>query len=279
MPKVAVVLVDGLRYDAAREHFGWLEGMVEQGLAVRGQVVASLPTTSRPCYATLLTGKEVAEHGIASNDTVRKPSASLLFDVVRSQGGHVAVAGFYFFFELAYGRAYDPVADCEWEDPTGPITWGRFYHEEDMPDKEVAWRALHLAQTRRPDLLWVHLNVLDYIGHRYGGTSRPYTAHLHQVDAVIAEVASRLYPEYTIYVTGDHGMGNEGLHRGRGDAVRLTPLYVVGGASVASDAKDKRETEAAPLPQWRLGQLLQSVVVNKPRASRAFDVIVAHIWT
>lgn len=182
-------------------------------------------------------------------------------------------------FELAYGRAYDPVADCEWEDPTGPITWGRFYHEEDMPDKEVARRALHLAQTRRPDLLWVHLNALDYIGHRYGGTSRPYTAHLHQVDAVIAEVASRLYPEYTIYVTGDHGMGDEGPHRGRGDAVRLTPLYVVGGASVASDAKDKRETEAAPLPQWRLGQLLQSVVVNKPRASRAFDVIVAHIWT
>ena len=260
--KLAVVVVDGLRYDAARLHCGWLEGMVEQGLAIRGLVGASLPTTSRPCYATLLTGKQVAEHGISSNDTVRKPVGRTLFDIVRANGGQVAVAGFYFYFELAYGRSYDPIAHCEWEDPEGPVTWGRFYHEEDMPDKEVAWRALRLAERNGPELLWIHLNALDDVGHKYGGMSREYTAHLHQVDSIIAEVASFLLPEYTMYVTGDHGMGDEGLHRGVGDAVRSTPVYLLGSPSAASDERGEYREDVL-LPQWRLGQLLHAAALQK----------------
>jgi predicted AlkP superfamily pyrophosphatase or phosphodiesterase len=255
--KIAVVVVDGLRYDAACLHCGWLEGMVEQGLTVRGLVAASLPTTSRPCYATLLTGRQVAEHGISSNDTVRKPAGLTLFDIVRASGGRVAVAGFYFFFELAYGRSYDPVAHCEWEDLEGPVTWGRFYREEDMPDKEVAWRALHLAERHRPELLWTHLNALDDIGHKYGGASREYTSHLHQVDSIIEQMASFLLPEYTMYVTGDHGMGDDGLHRGLGVPVRSTPVYMLGSQLAQGDGPDEFPQDV-PIPQWRLGQLMHA---------------------
>jgi predicted AlkP superfamily pyrophosphatase or phosphodiesterase len=258
--KTAVVLVDGLRYDAACQHLGWLEGMVEEARASREAVVASLPTTSRPCYATLLTGRTVAEHGIGSNSIVRKPDSQTLFDVVTAKGGRVAVVGFHFFFELAYGRKYDPVANCEWQDAEGPITWGWFYQEEDMPDREVAWRARRIAEQMQPELLWVHLNGLDDVGHKHGGSSREYIAHVHEVDAIIAEVASSLLPEYSLYVTGDHGMGDEGLHRGSSDAVRLTPLYVFDDKR--RNTHDLKEAvTTAPMPQWQLGQLLRSAYV------------------
>jgi hypothetical protein len=55
-------------------------------------------------------------------------------------------------------------------------------------------------------------------------------------------------------------VGDQGLHSGSSDAVRLTPLYVLG--DTRRDTHDLKQTASAgPMPQWQLGKLLQSAYV------------------
>jgi len=56
MSKLIFILIDGLRKDTAFAHMGFMEHLLEAGMAARYTVQSELPSLSRPLYEVLMTG-------------------------------------------------------------------------------------------------------------------------------------------------------------------------------------------------------------------------------
>jgi predicted AlkP superfamily pyrophosphatase or phosphodiesterase len=226
--KVILVLSDALRDDVAAERMGYLGHLVEARLASRYTVIGELPSLSRPIYETVHTGLTVSQHGVVSNDVVRRSIVPNVFDLVRSWGRRTGAAAYYWFSEL-YNRApYDPINDREVDDETLPIQHGRFYMEDAYPDRELFLTAGLLARRYMPDYLLIHPMGMDYIGETHGAESPEYRNHATRQDMML----SNLIPEwlsfgYVVLVTGDHGINRDHTHGGTTPDVRNVPLYVL----------------------------------------------------
>ena len=64
MGKTIFVLLDACGYKIATENLGFLEHMVDYGLAAKYKIRGELPSMSRPMYETLMTGVPAHVHGI-----------------------------------------------------------------------------------------------------------------------------------------------------------------------------------------------------------------------
>ncbi len=227
-PKVVLVVIDGLGFDTAITEMGFLEGQVEAGRARRWRMRSVLPSLSRPCYETLLTGVPPAEHGITSNGVVRPSSMDSIFTIARAHGRRTGAAAYSWFSELANGVPFDPVMDREVTDGPGGIQFGRFYVLDPFPDQELYWQADRLIRRNAPDLMLVHPMGCDHMGHAHGGDSLEYRrAAAHSDDAL-----ARLIPDwqsrgYRVVVTADHGMCADGHHGGTADKVRDVPFWLL----------------------------------------------------
>lgn len=102
--KLIVVMVDGMRDDMARENLGYIEHLVDAGLAARTTVKSELPSLSRPLYEVLLTGTPSSENGITANSSVRLSDQESLFHLTKKNGMVNATASYYWVSEL-YQRA------------------------------------------------------------------------------------------------------------------------------------------------------------------------------
>ena len=221
MSKVILVLSDGLRYDTAVEQMGFLGHLVESNLASLYKIVGELPTISRPMYETTHTGLPVIEHGIFSNDIVRRSNQSNIFQSVVDAGKTTAAVAYSWFSEL-YNRApYDMIDDREVDDESLLIQHGRFYSKDVYPDAELFATAGMLVRKFSPDYLLIHPMGMDDTGHKYGADSGEYRIHAIRQDVILAN----LIPEwmergYSILITGDHGMNADKIHGGTTPDVR-----------------------------------------------------------
>jgi predicted AlkP superfamily pyrophosphatase or phosphodiesterase len=226
--KVILVLSDALRDDVAKERMGYLEHLVETKRATRYSVRGELPTLSRPIYETVHTGLGVSEHGVVSNQIVRRSTVPNIFEEALKHRRTTAAAAYYWISEL-YNRApYDPINDREVDDEALPIQHGRFYMEDSYPDKELFLTAARLVRKFSPDYLLIHPMGMDYLGEVYGADTREYRSHATHQDMILAN----LIPEwlslgYTVLVTGDHGMNSDHGHGGTTPDVRNVPLYIL----------------------------------------------------
>ncbi len=226
--KVVLVLSDGLRYDTAVDGMGFLGHLVEVKLASLYKVIAELPTMSRPMYETVHTGLPVTEHGVVSNQMVRRSNKPNIFQSAVEAGKTTAAAAYYWFSDF-YNRApYDPLDDREVDDESLLIQHGRFYTQDEYPDIELFATAGMLVRKFAPDYLLVHPMGMDYVGHTYGAASSEYRNHAIRQDVMLAN----LIPEwmergYAILVTGDHGMNADKMHGGDTPDVRKVPLYLI----------------------------------------------------
>ena len=98
--KVVLVLSDALRDDIAAERMGFLEHLIETRQGTRYSVRGELPTLSRPMYETVHTGLPVTQHGIYSNQVVRRSSVPNVFEIAVRSGRSTAAAAHYWFSEL-----------------------------------------------------------------------------------------------------------------------------------------------------------------------------------
>lgn len=245
--KAVLVLLDGLGYDTAIERLGYMEGLVKLGAARRWRMRAVLPSLSRPCYETVHTGITPHEHGITSNDHVRRSSQESIFHVVRAAGGTTAAAAFSWFSELYNKAPYDPVGDVETNDPAQAIQHGRFYTHADFPDDELFLRAQVLSQRYDPRFMLVHPMGADTIGHRHGGRSSQYANKALELDRQLAVHVPRWRDAgYQVFVTADHGMDEHGNHGGAIDIHTLVPFYQVGHAQGGIAAEEVPQTAVAP---------------------------------
>lgn len=226
--KVVYVLVDGLRYDKARECFGYLEHLVETKRAAVYKVISELPSLSKPLYEVLLTGTPASVNGTTSNLPRGLSGQKSLFHLAGEHGLRPAAAAYYWVSELYNRSPFNPLTDREQADESMPVSYGRFYWEDRYPDSHLFADGEALRRAFDPDLLFLHPMGVDDAGERFGSGSKEYRDAVLQTGSFLA----RLLPEwlsagYQAVITSDHGMTEWGNHGGSSPAEREVPLYVI----------------------------------------------------
>lgn len=229
MNKVILIVLDGLRHDTARETLGWLEGQVRAGQAQCHALSCELPAMSRPLYETILTGRPPAVHGVVSNHVTRRSQGDNLFARVRAAGGNTAAAAYHWVSELYVSCPFDRYRDRILVDGSGDITHGLFYWDDAYPDSHLFADAEWLVRSKAPDFLLLHPMNVDDAGHKHGGDSVGYrNAARTQGDLLARHLPGWVEAGYTVIVTADHGMGDDGNHAGPTPEETEVPFYTVG---------------------------------------------------
>ena len=229
MTKVILIVLDGLRYDAARVCLGYMEGLVEAGRAEVRKLRCELPAMSRPLYETLLTGRRPVDHGVVSNGVVRRSEGDNLFARCREAGKVTAAAAYHWVSELYVSCPFDRHRDRILLDSSGDITHGMFYWDDHYPDSHLFADAEWLVRAKEPDFLLLHPMNVDDAGHKHGGDSIGYrNAARTQGDLLARHVPGWLAAGYRIIVTADHGMGDDGNHAGPTPTEAEVPFYSLG---------------------------------------------------
>jgi predicted AlkP superfamily pyrophosphatase or phosphodiesterase len=238
--RVVLVLIDGLGYETAVRHCGYLEGLARSGAARRRRLRTALPSMSRPLYETVLTGLAPHDHGITSNEVRRLSRVDHVFGVARRHDRRTGAAAYSWISELYNSAPFDPRRDIECDDESRSIQHGRFYLHDSFPDVDLLHQAAALIERSNPDFMLVHPMGCDTTGHKFGGNSPEYRTQATRLDALLAA----LIPDwravgYEVLVTADHGMNADGYHGGTLDDVCHVAFYHVGhpqGGIIESEA-------------------------------------------
>lgn len=238
--KILLVLIDGAGYEACVKECGYLEGLVESGRAQRWKMRAAMPTISAPLYETIHTGLAPIEHGITCNEALRASLYPNIFTQVVTAGLRTAAVAHSYFFTLYSGLAYDLHRHVEFGDDRSPIQRGRFYSMESYSkvnicapaEIDLCAQTLILIEQHQPDYLLLHTSSVDSVGHACGGRSREYFQQIYRVDTALGRtVPAWLNAGYSIMVTADHGINEDGHHGGSEPLVRDIPFYYIGRSS------------------------------------------------
>ncbi|OMD65555.1 nucleotide pyrophosphatase [Paenibacillus odorifer] len=249
--KLIVVVLDGLRYEAAREYMGYMEHLVEQGKISCHRVKSELPSLSRPLYEVLLTGTPVTKNGITANHIVRPSHEESVFHLAVAANLRTAAVAYHWVSELYNSAPFDPLADRHQHNVMKPIQHGSFYFEDHYPDSHVFADAVYLRSAYDPHFLYIHSMNIDDAGHRYGGESKEYELSVRNADGLLATVLPIWMEQgYKIMITADHGMNANGYHGGITPSERNVPLYTFGVDVLSS------EKEEEMLPQLRMAPLM-----------------------
>jgi predicted AlkP superfamily pyrophosphatase or phosphodiesterase len=228
MSKVILIMSDALRYDVARSHMGFLGHLVETKQATLYKIVGELPSMSRPMYETIHTGMPTSEHGIVANTIVRRSTMPSIFQCVVEAGKVTAAVAYYWVSEL-YNRApFNPIDDKEVDDDSLLVQHGRFHRTDDFPDEESFASAAHLVRKFSPDYLLLHPVMMDYTGETYGSDSTQYRRQAIKQDVLLGPLLLEWKERgYTVLITGDHGINNDGHHGGTTPEQREVPLFMI----------------------------------------------------
>ena len=226
--KVVMVLLDGMRYDTAVEQMGFLSHLVEIKRATLFKVIGELPAVSRPMYETIHTGLPVSEHGVYSNQVVRRSKMPNIFQAAREHGKKTAAAAYSWYSELYNKAPYDIVDDRETDDESALIQHGRFYSYDEFPDIELFALGVMLMRRFDPDYLLIHPMGADDMGHHFGSDSPEYRKAALKQDAILANnVFDWLERGYNILITADHGMNKDKSRNIASLKERELPLFLI----------------------------------------------------
>jgi predicted AlkP superfamily pyrophosphatase or phosphodiesterase len=260
--KLIVVVLDGLRYDAARKYMGYLEHLVEQRSLSCYRVQSELPSLSRPLYEVLLTGTPVSKNGITANHIVRPSHEESVFHLAVAANLRTAAVAYHWVSELYNSAPFDPLADRHQHNVMKPIQHGSFYFEDHYPDSHVFADAVYLRSAYDPHFLYIHSMNIDDAGHRYGGESKEYELSVRTADGLLATVLPIWMEQgYKILITADHGMNENGYHGGVTSSERDVPLYTFGVDALPLAKEDQ------PIPQLRLAPLMCHCLGLAPSAA------------
>lgn len=271
--KVVLVVIDGLKYATARAHCGFLEGQVESGKARMWRMRAALPSMSAPCYETIHTGLDPADHGITANSVRRKSSVDNIFSVASAGGKVTAAVAYSWFSELYNETPYDPLKHMEVDDPAMAIRHGRFYDDPDRTDFHLAIPSDRdlCAQVERilirntPDYLLFHTLTVDSVGHVHGGNSWQYGRAATVVDAALARhIPVWRDAGYRVLVTADHGFTDCGYHGGTEDDVRDVAFYDIGHPEPGEATEVVSQRAVAPTVLSLMGLAVPSGMTTPP---------------
>ncbi|MBX2855745.1 MAG: alkaline phosphatase family protein [Rhodobacteraceae bacterium] len=237
--KLILVIMDGVGFGAAVSQCGYLEGCAALGQARRWKMRTVTPSLSGPMYETLHTGLWPHEHGITSNEGMRRSTMPNVFSLTRAAGKRTAAVAQSYFHTLYVDTPWDPLRSIEHADENSDIQAARFYSMEGYgpinavapAEIDLCAQATLLIERSAPDYLLLHTCSADTLGHTYSGDSAEYRKQVWHIDNAL----SRALPiwraaGYEIIATADHGMNADGWHGGTEHMVTEVPFYYFGSA-------------------------------------------------
>ncbi|ATO34550.1 hypothetical protein DZA65_03617 [Dickeya dianthicola] len=236
--KTILVILDGLSFQVGREAMGYLQAECAAGCGCLYRLECELPSLSRPLYECILTGVTPVRSGIIHNGVDRLSRERGIFHYARDAGLTTAAAAYHWVSELYNRTPFDAARDRHTVEPSLPIQYGHFYHDDRYPDSHLFEDAESLRRRYQPDFLLIHPMNIDDAGHRHGLSTPQYRNTARMADGYLSHWMPRWLAEgYQVLVTADHGMNDDRSHGGMLPEERQVPLYVFGdGFSLQPDA-------------------------------------------
>lgn len=255
--RVVLVVVDGLREDAARQ-MSTLNNVQAYGSDF--SLVVSEPSLSYPNWTTILSGARPHVSGVTTNWHEGRVAVPTVLDLAIAAGKTTAVVGPKDLSALYGVERADAAQLRDW--PKGGYVGGMMVDD-----------ALVLLEQMDPALLLLHIPDVDEAGHRSGGVSAEYMEVVRRVDADLSRLVVGAQDDRTAFVfVSDHGHIDSGGHGGwEEDVVRVR--LVMGGAGVALDSGEGRLEDVAPTvsalmgvapPAYSEGEVLVSALATLP---------------
>jgi predicted AlkP superfamily pyrophosphatase or phosphodiesterase len=229
---VIVISMDGARPDAILQ----VDAPVLHRLAATGaaswQAQTILPSVTVPAHASMLTGLDVAEHGINTNTYNTEKLGLPTFLSIAAENGYATamIVGKNKLEQLHYP---DTVA----------------YTFATSGDRSVIDAAI-VALDNGAQVLFIHMPNPDYFGHLSGWMSPQYLAELPNTDAQIGRLLAALDERQIrastlLIITADHG-GHDRIHGADIPEDRLIPLIINGfGVQAGVELENASITQVA----------------------------------
>ncbi len=272
LPHVLVIGVDGLgTHGIPMAKTPHMDDMMKNGAySLKARTV--MPSRSGPAWSSIITGATVERHGIGNNSWTID---SIVLEPV--------FAGDYNMFPTIFGeiRKHCPKAIIgaiyHWRD------FGNFI-EKDVCDLSIAaspedtaiQKALKFMVEKKPNLTFVHLDLVDHAGHHGGYRSEEYVDAIEKTDYLIGKIIDELkktglYDKMVIFIVSDHGgIGNK--HVGSTPDEMNVP-FIIYGKGVKKGYEINHPVfnyDLAPTVAWLFGFQLNEWVSGKPLKD-AFD--------
>ncbi|HEY0134560.1 MAG TPA: alkaline phosphatase [Nannocystis sp.] len=207
-----------------------LDGMMQAGVSTLA-MQNTLPTMSAPNWMSMIVGSTADQHGVDSNEWEPGDSqpTPTIFAVLRAQRPTARIGVFHDWD--GFGALVEPgVADVI----TSP-----------GDEVETVSAALAWMQGNAPDLLFIHLDLVDHAGHFNGWGSDAYVEAAGSADALVGEVlagidAAGMRPYTAVLVSADHG--GDGLSHGADTSLERPIPLIVTGPQVPAGVQLQRET-------------------------------------
>ncbi len=230
MTKVIFILVDGL--DAlSSKHMSFLAAHQAEN-ALCGFLYCELPSSSRPIYATIFTGKSPLQTNITHNGSCFLPKKIFeqsFFAKLYNNKKSCAMAAHYWMHELYTNETFQAHKHRINFNLDGHITHSIFYNNDYYPDEYVFQDAKCLQTQFTPDFLLIHCMGVDTAGHSHGANSVQYRQAVRNIDYLLAEYVPAWLEQGTmVIITSDHGMHADGAHNDMLDEVRRVPFWILG---------------------------------------------------
>ena len=182
----------------------------------------TLPTMSAPNWMSMIAGTTPDQHGVDSNawapgDSQPTPT---FFAAVRAHQPDAQIGVFHDWD--GFGALVEPGVADRLESPGDEV-------------ETVAAALTWMAQTT-PELLFIHLDLVDHAGHFNGWGSDPYIAAAESADALVGEVlagidAAGMRPYTVVLVSADHG--GAGLSHGADTSLERPIPFIAIGPQIA----------------------------------------------
>jgi len=256
-PRVVLVILDGLRLDAARA-MPTLNRMSDYGSDY--VLTVPQPSLSYPNWTTILSGAPPFSSGVVTNWYEGAAPVETLLDAADRAGVPFVVVG---------------PSDIATLYPSAVRAEGTFFKK--WSDEYLAGTyvdaAIKLTAEKKPRLVVLHVPDIDEAGHGEGGASPRYAQTVANVDADLRRLVEALQTSSTTFVfVADHGHIDTGGHGGWEDEV-VSVRGVFGGAGVnlttgEGSLEDVAPTVAVlagiPVPSHSSGEALAPVIAAPP---------------
>ena len=186
--KVLLVSVDGLRPDAI--FFAPAPNL--QSLACKGsyswRARTIHPSITLPSHASMVSGFPPEAHGIYHNDL---------------QPGYIAVPTVLSTAKQAGKRVVLVVGKEKMIQLVPPGAYDVFVFTPDLDDDVIA-KAIEEIHNGF-DVMFVHLPMVDLVGHAQGWMSDAYLGQVRATDRALGRLLAAAPPEATVIISADHG--------------------------------------------------------------------------
>lgn len=262
--QVVVVGIDGLNNfrfeDAVTPHFDQLKTTGSWTLTAQ----CNLPSSSSPNWSSILRGTTPDHHMNKANGFKQKgykqnptcPSAPnyfpTIFTLIREQHKKAKVGLFQQWIGMQWLLRGDRFNRKKW----------RPFHADKLVNK-----AMRFYTRKDPELVFIHIDDMDHVGHSAGHESDEYATELEKVDKLLGQVVETIerkdqFEHTYLLVVTDHGGTGTG-HGGNSEKEMNIPWMVRG-------------------PGIKAGHAIQSPVKNEDTAlmiAHFLDLSIHKCWT